>query len=71
MGYAVLIFIVFAIPAAFGAMVASCPSPSRDTQSLGAALEVFFGLAAFTLPICSAILHAAELGNEDKSQGGH
>jgi hypothetical protein len=55
MSMVVLIFLVCAIPAAFGALVTSSGIPG------GALLEVFFGLAAFTLPICYAIIHAAEI----------
>ncbi len=57
MGNVVGIFFICAVPAAAGAAML-CQSAEHGG---GTAAEVFFGLAAVTLPICYAIIHAARI----------
>jgi O-antigen/teichoic acid export membrane protein len=58
---ALMIFVGCAILAVCGLLV------SAKHEPFGAAIAVFFGLAAVALPICYAIIHAAKLRKEEKS----
>ena len=53
-----MIFVGCAVPAAWGAGVLALAT-QRD-RPVGIPFMVFFGLAAITLPICYAIIHAAK-----------
>jgi hypothetical protein len=59
----VSIFIVCAVPA----MICSAIFGPYNFPGIAMTITAFSALAAVTLPVCYAIIHAAELRNEEES----